>query len=261
MARGLTIRVLRLGAVWVLGKTGMPIKAVLFDMFDTLMLIERGHMFYNPSLRKAHKFLVQNGVDVSFVEFQRAYIKARDALYVEADAKLEEPHFNLRIAKALESLGYSFGAQSEVVAGATNAFCEGFMEYVRIDDHAKSALEKLHGKYKLGIVSNFAIPECVDKLLERHGLDKLFDVVVVSGAVNKRKPSPEIFEKALEKLGVSAEDTVFVGDTVDADIEGAKKAAMKAIYIERRSQKDAENACPDQTIKGLSELVTALERC
>jgi putative hydrolase of the HAD superfamily len=236
----------------------MAIQAVLFDMFDTLMLIVKDHEFYDYSLKKAHSFLVENGVDVAFAVFHDAYTKARDALYVEADVQLEEPHFNLRISKALESLGYSFGAYSEVVAGATNEFCEGFMEYVRIDDHAKSALEKLRKRYKLGIVSNFALPECVDKLLERHGLDKLFDVVVVSGAVNKRKPSPEIFEKALKKLGITAENAVFVGDTLDADIEGAKNAGMKAIFIERRPQKEVKRACPDQTIKTLGELLAAL---
>ena len=90
----------------------MQIKAVLFDMFDTLMLIEKGHMFYSTSLKKAHKFLVKNGVDVGFADFRQSYIRARDALYVEADAKLEEPHFNLRIANALQSLGFDFGDQS-----------------------------------------------------------------------------------------------------------------------------------------------------
>jgi putative hydrolase of the HAD superfamily len=239
----------------------MAIQAVLFDMFDTLMLIVKDHEFYDYSLKKAHNFLAANGVDVEFAAFRDAYLKARDALYVEADARLEEPHFNLRISKALERLGYGFGVNSETVAGATVAFCEGFMNYVRIDKNAKNALEKLHEKYKLGIVSNFAIPECVDKLLERHGLDRLFDVVVVSGAVNKRKPSPEIFKKALEKLGVSAGNAVFVGDTVDADIEGAKSAGMKAIFIERRPQKVVEGACPDLTIKDLGELLAALERC
>jgi putative hydrolase of the HAD superfamily len=239
----------------------MPIKAVLFDMFDTLMLIEKNHAFYNPSLKRAHRFLVENGVNEKFSVFRDAYIKARAALYAKADVKLEEPHFNMRISNALGSLGYAFDAQGDVVAGATNAFCEGFMEYVRIDDNAKTALVELHGKYKLGIVSNFAIPECVDKLLEKHGLAKFFDVVVVSGAVNKRKPSPEIFEKALERLGVSAEHSVFVGDTVDADIGGARSAGIKAIYIERRPQKEVENACPDQTIKALCELLAALERC
>ncbi len=52
---------------------------------------------------------------------------------------------------------------------------------MRIDEYTERALRELHGKYKLGVVSNFAIPECVVKLLEVHGLDKLFDVVIVSG--------------------------------------------------------------------------------
>jgi HAD superfamily hydrolase (TIGR01509 family) len=239
----------------------MPIQAVLFDMFDTLMLIVKDHEFYDYSLKRTHSFLVKNGVEVGFAAFRDAYIKARDALYVEADARLEEPHFNLRIANALKSLGYCYDVNSEVVAAATNAFCEGFMEYVRIDDNAQSVLEKLRAKYKLGIVSNFAIPECVDKLLEKHGLDRLFDVVVVSATVNKRKPSPEIFQKALEKLGVNAENAVFVGDTADADILGAKAAGMKTIFIERRMQKEAKKACPDLTIKSLSELTEAINNC
>ncbi|MGB9842427.1 MAG: HAD family hydrolase [Candidatus Bathyarchaeales archaeon] len=239
----------------------MPLKAVLFDMFDTLMLIEHDHAFYEPSLKRMHKFLVKNGVKVRFSSFKDAYLKARDALYAEADAKLEEPHFNVRISNALRQLGFNFDVDSEVVAGATNAFCECFMEYVRIDEHAAAVLQKLHDKYKLGLVSNFAIPECVTKLLALHGLSKFFDVVVVSGAVNKRKPSLEIFQRALEKLGVSAAEAVFVGDTVDADVIGAKNAGMKTIFIERRVQKEAEQACPDQTIKSLSELTAALERC
>ena len=110
-------------------------------------------------------------------------------------------------------------------------------------------------------MSNFAIPECVSKLLEKHGLAGLFDVVVVSGAVNKRKPSPEIFQKALEKLGVDASEAVFVGDTVDADIQGAKNLGMRTIFIERRPQKEAEHTYPDQTIKNLNQLTTALEQC
>jgi HAD superfamily hydrolase (TIGR01662 family) len=239
----------------------MHIKAVLFDMFDTLMMIERDHMFYNPSLRRAHRFLVKNGVDVGFAEFQRAYVKARDALYAEADPRLEEPHFNVRVANALRSLGYEFDVDNPIVSGATGAFCDEFMTFVRIDEYTERVLRELHGKYKLGVVSNFAIPECVVKLLEVHGLDKLFDVVIVSGAVNKRKPHPEIFQKALEKLGVAAEETVFVGDTVDADVKGAKDLGMKTVFIERRVQKEVEQVCPDVTIKSLSELTAAIERC
>src|SRR3989304_5379035 len=162
----------------------MRVKAVLFDMFDTLMMIERDHAFYSPSLKKAYDFLAENGVDVAFEVFEKAYIESRDALYLEANANLEEPHFNVRIANALKNLGYNHCVSSRVVAGATNAFCEGFMNYVRVDENARNVLEKLHGRCKLGIVSNFAIPECVPKLLEKEGLARFFDVVIVSGAVN-----------------------------------------------------------------------------
>lgn len=236
-------------------------KAILFDMFDTLMMIEKDHTFYSPSLRKAYNFLVKNGIEVSFEEFYKVYLEVTDGLYAVSETELNEPHFNERIAGALKQLGYNYDVSSSIVVGATNAFCERFMTYVKIDEHAERILLKLHRQYKLGIVSNFAIPECVIKLLSRHGLEKLFDIIIVSGAVNKRKPHPEIYKKALQALKVTSEETVFVGDTIDADIQGARTAGMKTIYVERRFQKDVEIACPTQTIKSLDQLPKAIERC
>src|SRR5512136_346515 len=101
-------------------------------MFDTLMLIEKNHAFHNPSLHATHKFLTQNGIPVKFEEFEKAYVTARDSLYAEANPELEEPHFNIRIAKALKQLGYNYDASSPLVMGATNVFCERFMTYVKI---------------------------------------------------------------------------------------------------------------------------------
>lgn len=239
----------------------MPIQAVLFDMFDTLMLIEKNHEFYSPSLMRMYRYLNRNGINVPFERFNEAYIAVRDKLYTKADENLEEPHFNVRVSETLKSLGYDYDVSNPIVVEATNEFCEEFMTYVRIDKDAEAMLRGLHGKYKLGIVSNFAIPECVIKLLKRQGLDLLFDVIVVSAAVNKRKPSPEIFQSTLKALGVSAAETVFVGDTIDADIEGAKAVGMRAIYIERRVQKGSEKFCPDQVIKSLRELPLVIERC
>ena len=237
----------------------MPIKAVLFDMFDTLMMIRKNHEFYSPSLLRMYKYLNRNGVNVSFDTFQKAYIETRDGLYVKADENLEEPHFNVRVSETLKSLGYNFDVSSPIVLAASAEFCDEFMTYVYLDENTEKLLRTLYGKYKLGIISNFAIPECVLELLKTHDLDKLFDAVVVSGAVNKRKPSPEIFDRTLKALGVSASETVFVGDTLDADIEGAKAVGMKAVYIQRRKEKAGE-VCPDQIIKSLSELPMALER-
>ena len=238
----------------------MPVKAVLFDMFDTLMLIEKNHEFYSPSLMRMYSFLNRNGINVPFDAFNAAYIEARDYLYAKANLNFNEPHFNVRISETLRRLGFNYDDASPFVMAATNEFCEEFMKYVCIDENAKTTLRRLHGKYKLGIISNFAIPECVIKLLKAECLDELFDTIVVSAAVNKRKPSPEIFKKALKQLEISSSEAVFVGDTIDADIEGSKAVGMKTIYIERRVQKIGK-FYPDQTIKSLSELPNAIEKC
>ncbi len=238
----------------------MPIKAVLFDMFDTLMLIEKEHAFYNPAVKSMHQYIVKNGVPVTFPAFRDAYIKARDLLYEEADLKMEEPHFNLRVKNALQNLGYTKEAQTGIIQGATNAFSQQFMNFVRIDTNATTVLNELYRTYRLGIVSNFAIPECIEQLLDREQLSQLFEVIVISGAVNKRKPNPEIFELALQKMQLDASDVAFVGDTVDADVKGARNIGMKSIYIDRRPQKELDEYPPDYTIKSLSELPFVLQK-
>jgi len=236
----------------------MPIKAVLFDMFDTLMLIEKNHEFYSPSLMRMYRYLSSKGVEVPFEKFNSTYIEIRDGLYRKADLNWEEPHFNVRVAETLQKLGYNYEVTNPMVAEATSEFCDEFMKYVRIDSDTEPVLKKLYGQYRLGIISNFAIPECVHKLLQTAGIEQFFDVIVVSAAVNKRKPASEIFESTLKVMGFSAFEVVFVGDTIDADVEGSKAAGMKAVYIERRPQKQSDKFLPDCIIRNLSELPSAL---
>lgn len=252
----------------------MRVKAVLFDLFDTLLLIEGGDAFYTPSLRMLHEFLVENGVSVSFEDFNRVYFEVRDSLYSGVEKSLEEPHFNIRVSRTLERLGHNFDVSNTIVKGATDVFADEFMRYVCLDEDTIDVLQKLHGKYKLAIVSNFAIPECIWKLLEKFGLREFFDAVLISGAINKRKPSPEIFKQALKDLHVNASDAVFVGDTPSMDVKGAKDFGIRAILIERRtSAKDVPKSLywkppeenlqvrPDKVIRNLRELLPALEDC
>jgi len=236
----------------------MPIKAVLFDMFDTIMLIEKDPEFYMPSLKRMYSYLCGQGVDVSFERFEQTYITERNKLFATADLHLEEPHFNVRVAATLRALGYDFDVSSPVVAAATCEFCEEFSKYVKIDADAEATLKALRRKYRLGMISNFAIPECVFKLLKTSGIDTFFDVIIVSGAVNRRKPHEEIFKTTLQLMGLTAEEAVFVGDTIDADIEGAKSVGMSAVYIERRNQKESLKYLPDKTIKRRSQLPEAI---
>jgi HAD superfamily hydrolase (TIGR01549 family) len=251
----------------------MRVKAVLFDLFDTLLLIRNGEAFYMPSLKRLHEFLVNNGVNVDFEDFKRVYFEVRDELYGEASKNFEEPHFNVRIFHTLQRFGYKFEVSHPIVVGATMAFADEFMRFVCLDEDAPYVLQRLHGKYKLGIVSNFAIPECVYNLLEKFDLKKFFDLVLVSGAINKRKPSPQIFTKALEALDVNASEVVFVGDTPRMDVAGPKAVGIKAILIQRKHSatdtpqsltwkpKEEPPVKPDGVIRSLKELPLILKDC
>ena len=109
--------------------TKVQVKAVLFDLFDTLLLVEGGEVWYKPALRKLHKFLVSNGVRVAFEGFSRVYFEVRDGLYAESEKNLEEPHFNVRVSETLKRLGYDFDASDPLVAGATKVFADEFAGY------------------------------------------------------------------------------------------------------------------------------------
>ena len=148
----------------------MKVEAVLFDLFDTLLLIKGGDAFYIPSLERLHGSLVKNGVNVTFEEFKRVYFEVRDSIYAETSKSLEEPHFKVRVWKTLKKLGYNYELSDSIVSEATEAFCEEFAHYIIPDEKAIYALEKLYGKYKLGIVSNFALPGFARKMLEKFQL-------------------------------------------------------------------------------------------
>jgi HAD superfamily hydrolase (TIGR01509 family) len=251
----------------------VPVEAVLFDLFDTLVLIDGGETFYEPALKKLHASLTQRKVNVSYDIFREAYFEVRDRLYDQSLRTLEEPHFDIRVAQTLEKLGHR-NISNEIVHEASMCFAREFERYVHLDADAIPLLTKLKRTHKLGIVSNFAIPEWVQILLEKLSLTDFFDTIIISGTVNRRKPSEEIFQKALKAIGVDASKTVFVGDTPNIDVKGAKIAGMKTVLIKRNRvltdipkariwrSDDAEDCFePDFTIESLSELAAVLEKC
>ena len=84
---------------------------------------------------------------------------------------------------------------------------------------------------RLAICSNWDwdLAEAVDDC----GLTDLVDVQVSSAWAGARKPHPRIFRHALEKVGVSAADALFVGDTWGPDVEGPRAVGMAPVYLSR----------------------------
>ncbi len=98
--------------------------------------------------------------------------------------------------------------------------------------------------YRTGVVTNGRGCGQRQKLAST-GLLSLLDVVVISEETGIKKPNPEIFLMALSALGCRADESVFVGDSEEADVKGAKAAGMRALlrrYVghDFSTQADAE---------------------
>jgi len=235
----------------------VPVKAILFDWGDTL--IQMVQFDYDACLSKLHESLLHDGIALPFQEFKRLYFQTRDRLYKETEESLEEPNFLLRILETLKHFGYALEETDERIVGAADAFAEAFADQTTMKDLVPAVLEQLRHKYKLGVISNFALPPGVEKTLERFDLAKFFDVILISGEVGWRKPSPRIFQKALESLKVGASESVFVGDSPVSDVEGAKRIGMKTVLVRKSLTDEKETGNPDALINELDELPAVLE--
>ena len=119
---------------------------------------------------------------------------------------------------------------------------------------------KLATRARVGVCSNFSHTPTAERVLDAAGLRPHLTSVVVSESVGIRKPRPEIFEAALRELGVAPEETLHVGDNLDADVAGASALGMRTAWLTRRVR-DAEAKLaahegpkPDHVIGRLDEI-------
>jgi putative hydrolase of the HAD superfamily len=102
-------------------------------------------------------------------------------------------------------------------------------------------LDYLHAKYPLTIVSNGFI-EVQYKKLRSSGLEKYFSHVVLSEEAKALKPDKRIFEHALKLNNASAEETIMIGDSYDADIVGAQNAGIHQVWFNPNIETDTDSS-------------------
>jgi putative hydrolase of the HAD superfamily len=131
----------------------------------------------------------------------------------------------------LAEMGVPFGD------GLAEAFYRTFTDVsnYRLFPDALPVLRRLrHEGLTLGVVSNFE--EWLERLLEALGVIPFFEVRVISGVEGYEKPDLRLFEVALDRVGVEAAESVYVGDHPFFDTEPASAVGMFAILIDRRGR-------------------------
>jgi putative hydrolase of the HAD superfamily len=108
---------------------------------------------------------------------------------------------------------------------------------------------------KLGLITNGSVRMQSAKL-KCLAITPAFDTILISSLEGVSKPDPEIFRRALERLGASAERAVFVGDHPEVDVAGARRAGLKAVWRRDHTLSAAVEA--DATIDELRDLLPLL---
>ncbi len=110
-------------------------------------------------------------------------------------------------------------------------------DYVRISPTktnlfagAEKVLAYLKGKYQLHIISN-GFKETTLTKMNLSGLNPYFTQVIISEDVGVNKPNKLIFEHALAKAVATKEESIMIGDSLEADIRGAQDFGLRAIFF------------------------------
>jgi putative hydrolase of the HAD superfamily len=203
--------------------------AVTFDYWNTLVWEESGHMAgrrkeaWAGLLEEAGFAMERSLLDAVFTRSWDRYVEHWTT---------NQQYQSVRAAEELvEQLGFVVPAhvRRELVEAFTTA---GHDAELHLTDGVADCLRTLRdGGIRLGIICDVGMTPSpvLRNVLDRWGVLELFDHWSFSDEVGHYKPSPVIFEHALEGLGVAADRAVHVGDIRRTDIAGARSMGMTAV--------------------------------
>ncbi|KXK52850.1 MAG: HAD family hydrolase [Chloroflexi bacterium OLB13] len=240
----------------------MPIRAILFDLDETLIDWSdfRGNWWeLEPlHLRNVYNYIA-DGFPVEFDsdKFVQEFSRRSRLLWNAARDSLVAPHVGTLLVETASALGVpdEHIDRDQFITAYGWGPAEGTRPFAEV--HRVLARLKGHG-FELGIITNSFLPMRMrDAELDAHDLTQYFPRCRLSAAdAGFLKPHPEVFRRALTKIGVGPKEAVFVGDNLAADILGAKSVGMKAVWRKPAAGGGGReyDIKPDATIQTLDEL-------
>jgi putative hydrolase of the HAD superfamily len=220
----------------------MMITSVLFDLDGTLLNRDRSiEQFIDIQYDRLHHHLSH----IRKVDYAKKFIELDANGYVWKD----EVYRNLVVEFKIDGITWQ-----DLLADYETQFqlhCVPFPFLTEMLDTLKQQ------GYSLGIISN-GRGEFQNRAISGLGIRDYFDTILISEIEGIRKPESAIFQRGIDRLGSSAQHSVFVGDNPTADIIGAKQAGMRAIWKRNPHWLEAERA--DVTIDELIEIPAILEQ-
>lgn len=214
---------------------GKMIKAALFDLDGTLLNRDESvKLFLDSQYHRLNKFVGH----IPKKQYMTRFIELDNRGYVWKDNVYQQ----LVNEFAMEGITWEELLQDYITEFKNN--CVPFPNLIEM-------LEKLKtSNLKIGMITNGIGQFQIDNI-KALGIEKYFDVILVSEWEGIKKPDPQIFQRALAKLDVLPNESLFIGDHPNNDVKGAQNVGMKGIW-----KKDYQwsNVDADYIVDNLAEL-------
>ncbi len=219
------------------------IKAVFIDIDNTLLDFNKCALW---SMKKAFTDYGLNFEDSMFDTFNM--INNRLWLRIEKGELTKEELYACRWNMIFALLGIEVnGVEFE------NVFYSHLTESAEPVDGALELLKYLHGKYLVCAASNASYAQQI-KRLGNAGMAEYLDEIFISEKIGFSKPKKEFFERCFEKIRpITPPETVMIGDSLTADIEGGAAFGMKTCWYDHNLTNEHSDL-PDFTVRSLSEI-------
>ncbi len=156
----------------------------------------------------------------------------------------------------LVNLGRQNGMSEEKIQEVrkyrNDLYKEMLRENIKVIDGVRETLDKLHGKFVMGIVTT-SYKDDFDIIMERTGLGKYFSFFVTFEDVSKPKPDPEPYLKAWQMSGFAKEECLVLEDSLRG-VEAAKAAGLTCYAIPEGWTRNQDFSIADKVLDNIREL-------
>ncbi len=244
------------------------IRAVLFDIGSTLW----SSPAEDPDGLKlvygrGRDHLIDAGLEVpsvdSLIPAVEEYLGEWEEIWRTDPTQVTQRPTTAFVAEALARI--NIAAPDDFLSRFTNEVMEASVYTAKVEPHEPGMREALQELQSMGLrlacVSNaFMGAATLGRIMDERGLSPHLEFIISSCEAGIRKPHPEIYRVAAERIGLSPEEVIYVGDRVDADVEGPSAIGMRGVLTHQYRQEDPAKGkvAPHAVIRHLSELPDAL---
>ena len=241
-----------------------PIRVVFFDLGNTLLYDDKEAWkeVYPQAEEALWTALRLAGVEISRGELYRDYPTLFHYYYKMREKDLDEPGISNTLERLLTE--HRIAIPNAKLRTAIHSMFAVTQRNWHLEEDAVPTLRTLKERgFRLGAISNSSDDPNTQELIDKTDLRPYFEFIVSSAAFGKRKPHPSIFQHALDYFQVPPEQTAMVGDTLEADIDGANRLGMFSIWVTRRAETEQSRdgrIRPRAQVERLAEIPVLLSR-